>query len=107
MVVKVNSFALQKRLGATSKSPRWMIAYKFPAERVSTRLMDIKVQVGRTGALTPVAVLEPVFVAGTTVTHASLHNEDEIERKDIRIGDTVIIEKAGEIIPQVVEALKS
>ncbi|HRZ66943.1 MAG TPA: NAD-dependent DNA ligase LigA, partial [Candidatus Omnitrophota bacterium] len=107
MVVKVNSFAQQKALGATSKSPRWMIAYKFPAERVRTKLLDIKVQVGRTGTLTPVAVLEPVFVAGTTVTHASLHNEDEIKRKDIRIGDTVIIEKAGEIIPQVVEAVVS
>ncbi|MDD5737958.1 MAG: NAD-dependent DNA ligase LigA, partial [Candidatus Omnitrophica bacterium] len=107
MVVKVNSFEQQKALGATSKSPRWMIAYKFPAERVKTKLTDIKVQVGRTGTLTPVAVLEPVFVAGTTVTHASLHNEDEIKRKDIRIGDTVIIEKAGEIIPQVVEAVVS
>ncbi len=107
IVVKVNSFAQQKALGATSKSPRWMIAYKFPAERVKTKLLDIKVQVGRTGTLTPVAVLEPVFVAGTTVTHASLHNEDEIKRKDIRIGDTVIIEKAGEIIPQVVEAVVS
>jgi DNA ligase (NAD+) len=107
MVVKINSFAQQKQLGATSKSPRWMIAYKFPAEKVKTRLLDIKVQVGRTGALTPVAVLEPVFVAGTTVTHASLHNEDEVERKDIRIGDTVIIEKAGEIIPQIVEVVKA
>jgi len=107
MVVKVNSFAQQKALGATSKSPRWMIAYKFPAERVKTKLLDIKVQVGRTGTLTPVAVFEPVLVAGTTVTHASLHNEDEIKRKDIRIGDTVIIEKAGEIIPQVVEAVAS
>lgn len=107
MVVKVNSFAQQKALGATSKAPRWMIAYKFPAERVKTKLLDIKVQVGRTGTLTPVAVFEPVSVAGTTVTHASLHNEDEIKRKDIRIGDTVIIEKAGEIIPQVVETVIS
>ncbi|MDD5072507.1 MAG: NAD-dependent DNA ligase LigA [Candidatus Omnitrophica bacterium] len=107
MVVKVDSFAQQKKLGETSKSPRWMIAYKYPAERVETKLLDIKVQVGRTGALTPVAVLKPVFVAGTTVTHASLHNQDEIERKDVRIGDTVIIEKAGEIIPQVVEVVKS
>lgn len=107
MVVKVDSFAQQKKLGATSKSPRWMIAYKFPAERVETKLLDIKVQVGRTGTLTPVAVFKPVFVAGTTVTHASLHNEDEIKRGDVRIGDTVIIEKAGEIIPQLVEVIKS
>lgn len=107
MVVKVNSFAQQNILGSTSKSPRWMIAYKFPAEQARTRLIDIKVQVGRTGALTPVAVFEPVSVAGTTVTHASLHNWDEIGRKDIMIGDTVIIEKAGEIIPQVVEVVKS
>ncbi|MFA5334860.1 MAG: NAD-dependent DNA ligase LigA [Candidatus Omnitrophota bacterium] len=107
MVVKVNSFAQQKILGSTSKSPRWMIAYKFPAEQVKTKLLDIEVQVGRTGALTPVAVLEPKFVSGSTVGSASLHNWDEIERKDIRIGDTVIIEKAGEIIPQVVEVVKS
>lgn len=107
MVVKVNSFAQQKKLGATTKSPRWMIAYKYPAERVETKLLDIKVQVGRTGALTPVAVLKPVLVSGTTVTHASLHNQDEIERKDVRIGDTVIVEKAGEIIPQIVEVVKS
>lgn len=107
MVVKVDSFAQQKRLGTTTKSPRWMIAYKYPAERVETKLLDIRIQVGRTGALTPVAVLKPVFVAGTTVTHASLHNQDEIERKDVRIGDTVTIEKAGEIIPQVVEVIKA
>ena len=107
MVVKVNSFIQQKKLGETSKSPRWMIAYKYPAERVETKLLDIKVQVGRTGALTPVAVLKPVFVAGSTVTHASLHNQDEVDRKDVRVGDTVIIEKAGEIIPQVVEVVKS
>ena len=107
MVVKVDSFAQQKKLGATTKSPRWMIAYKYPAERVETKLLDIKVQVGRTGVLTPVAVLKPVFVAGTTVAHASLHNQDEIERKDVRLGDTVIIEKAGEIIPQIVEVVKS
>lgn len=107
MVVKVDSFVQQKKLGKTTKSPRWMIAYKYPAERVETKLLDIKIQVGRTGALTPVAVLRPVFVAGTTVTRASLHNQDEIERKDVRIGDTVIIEKAGEIIPQVVEVVRS
>lgn len=107
MVVKVNSFAQQKKLGATTKAPRWMIAYKFPAERVQTKLEDIKVQVGRTGTLTPVAILKPVFVAGTTVSRATLHNEDEIRRKDIMIGDTIILEKAGEIIPQVVEVVKS
>lgn len=107
MVVKVDSFSQQKRLGQTTKSPRWMIAYKFPAERVETKLEDIKIQVGRTGALTPVAVLKPVFVAGTTVKHASLHNMDEIERKGVKIGDTVILEKAGEIIPQIVDVVKS
>lgn len=106
MVVKVNSLAHQKILGATSKSPRWMIAYKFPAERKATKLENIIVQVGRTGALTPVAALKPIFISGTTVSRASLHNQDEIERKDIRIGDTVIVEKAGEIIPQVVEVVK-
>jgi len=105
MVVKVNSLSDQKALGETSKSPRWMIAYKFPAKRAQTKLLSIEVQVGRTGALTPVAHLEPVFLAGTTVSRASLHNEDEIERRDIRIGDPVWIEKAGEIIPQVVAPL--
>ncbi len=106
MVVKVNSFANQRRLGETTKSPRWMIAYKFPAQRARTKLLSIEVQVGRTGALTPVAILEPVFLAGTTVSRASLHNEDEIERRDVRTGDQVWIEKAGEIIPQVVGPLK-
>jgi DNA ligase (NAD+) len=106
MVIKVDSFSQQRILGVTSKSPRWMIAYKFPAERKATRLKDILIQVGRTGTLTPVAVLDPVFVSGTTVSRASLHNQDEIERKDIRIGDTVLVEKAGEIIPQVVDVLK-
>ncbi len=107
MVIKVDSFDYQKKLGQTSKSPRWMIAYKFPAERKETMLEDIIVQVGRTGTLTPVAVLKPVELSGSTVSRATLHNQDEILRKDIRIGDHVIIEKAGEIIPQVVEALKS
>lgn len=106
MVIKVNSLAQQGGLGATSKSPRWMIAYKFPAERRATKLEDIIVQVGRTGTLTPVAVLKPVFISGTTVSRASLHNIEDIERKDIRAGDTVIIEKAGEIIPQVVEPVR-
>jgi DNA ligase (NAD+) len=106
-VVKVNSFAQRERLGFTAKSPRWAIAYKYAAERVETRLNDIIIQVGRTGILTPVAVLEPVFVSGSTVGRATLHNEDEIRRKDIRIGDTVVIEKAGEVIPAVVEVVKS
>ncbi len=101
-VVKVDAFAQRERLGFTAKSPRWAIAYKYEAERVETRLIDILVQVGRTGALTPVAVLEPVLVSGSTVSRATLHNEDEIKRKDIRIGDTVVIEKAGEVIPAVV-----
>jgi len=107
MVIKVDSFSYQKALGQTSKSPRWMIAYKFPAEKKETILKDIVVQVGRTGTLTPVAMLKPVELSGSTVSRATLHNQDEIMRKDIRIGDHVIIEKAGEIIPQVVEALKN
>jgi len=106
-VVKANSFAQRERLGFTAKSPRWAIAYKYAAERVETVLNDIIIQVGRTGILTPVAVLEPVFVSGSTVGRATLHNEDEIKRKDIRIGDTVVIEKAGEVIPAVVEVAKS
>ena len=106
MAVKVNSFAYQQQLGATAKSPRWMIAYKFPAERKETKLLDIAVQVGRTGILTPVAILKPVHISGTTVSRSTLHNIDEIERKDIRAGDAVIIEKGGEIIPQVVSVVK-
>lgn len=101
-VVKVDSFAQREVLGFTAKSPRWAIAFKYEAERVETRLVDILVQVGRTGTLTPVAALEPVLVSGSTVARATLHNEEEIERKDIRIGDTVLIEKAGEVIPAVV-----
>ena len=101
-VVKVDSFAQRENLGFTAKSPRWAIAYKYEAERVETRLLDIVVQVGRTGTLTPVAILEPVLVSGSTVSRATLHNEDEIKRKDIRIGDAVVIEKAGEVIPAVV-----
>src|SRR6266704_3155857 len=106
-VVKVNSFAQRERLGFTAKSPRWAIAYKYAAERVETRLRDIVIQVGRTGILTPVAVLEPVLVSGSTVARATLHNDDEIKRKDIRVGDTVVIEKAGEVIPAVVTVVKS
>jgi DNA ligase (NAD+) len=101
-VVKVDAFSQRQVLGFTAKSPRWAIAFKYEAERVETRLLDILVQVGRTGTLTPVAALEPVVVSGSTVSRATLHNEEEIERKDIRIGDTVLIEKAGEVIPAVV-----
>jgi len=106
MVIKVDSFSYQRALGQTSKSPRWMIAYKFPAEKKETVVEDIIVQVGRTGALTPVAVLKPIELAGSTVSRASLHNQDEIGRKDVRIGDHVLVEKAGEIIPQVVSVVK-
>ena len=106
-VIKVDELAQRERLGFTAKSPRWAIAYKYAAERVETRLQDIIIQVGRTGILTPVAVLEPVVVSGSTVARATLHNEDEIKRKDIRIRDTVVIEKAGEVIPAVVEVVKS
>lgn len=102
IVIKVNSFAHQDELGFTAKSPRWAIAYKFPAEEVTTKLLDIDLTIGRTGVITPTAILEPVQVAGTTVGRASLHNEDLIREKDIRIGDTVIVRKAGDIIPQVV-----
>ena len=102
MVIKVDSIAQQKQLGQTSRSPRWCIAYKFAAEQAQTIIQSIDVQVGKTGALTPVANLEPVSLAGTTVSRATLHNFDELARKDIRVGDTVIVEKAGEIIPQVV-----
>ncbi len=105
MVVKVNSIAQQKKLGFTSKDPRWAIAYKYPPQQRTTLLRDIAVFVGRTGALTPVAVLEPVQVGGVTVTSATLHNEDEVGRKDLRIGDTVLIERAGEVIPQVVKPI--
>lgn len=107
VVVKVNSTALQDDFGATTKAPRWAIAYKYPARQATTRLLDIGIQVGRTGALTPVAHLEPVVLAGTTVARASLHNEDEIKRLDIKLGDTVLIEKSGEIIPQVLQVVAS
>jgi DNA ligase (NAD+) len=105
VVIKVDSYDLRERLGRTARAPRWALAYKFAAERATTKLLDIRVQVGRTGVLTPVATLEPVRLAGTTVSQASLHNEDLIRDKDIRVGDTVVVEKAGDIIPQVVEAL--
>ena len=104
-VIKLNPMALREQCGATAKAPRWAIAYKYAAEQAETVLKEITVQVGRTGALTPVAELEPVFIAGSTVSRATLHNEEEIQRKDIRVGDTVIIEKAGEIIPAVIEVV--
>lgn len=105
MVVKVNSIEQQKRLGETSKNPRWAIAFKFAAKQRTTKIRNIIVQVGRTGALTPVAELEPVQIGGITVSRATLHNEDEIRRKDIRIGDTVLIERAGDVIPEVVKVI--
>lgn len=104
-VIKVNSIASQRQLGVTSKAPRWAIAFKFEAEQAESQVHSIDIQVGRTGALTPVANLEPVFVSGSTVSRATLHNQEEIERKDIRVGDFVMIEKAGEIIPAVVRVL--
>ncbi|MEJ6570459.1 MAG: NAD-dependent DNA ligase LigA [Akkermansiaceae bacterium] len=105
-VIKVNDLDLHAQLGATSKHPKWACAYKFLPEQKETIIKDITIQVGRTGVLTPVAELEPVFVSGTTVSRATLHNQDEIDRKDVRLHDTVIIEKAGEIIPAVVKVLK-
>ncbi len=106
-VVKLDDFRLQDEAGVTSKAPRWAIAYKFEAERAETLLKEISLQIGRTGAVTPVAILEPVQLAGTTVSRATLHNEDEIRRKDIRPGDTVLVQKAGEIIPQVLSVIES
>jgi DNA ligase (NAD+) len=107
VVVKVNSTALQDEFGATSKAPRWAIAYKYPARQATTQVLSIVVQVGRTGALTPVANLQPVQLAGTTVARATLHNEDEIKRLDVREGDTVLIEKSGEIIPKVIKVIET
>ena len=105
-VIVVNDIIKERRLGHVGKAERWMLAYKFPAEQVTTKVLEIEVQVGRTGALTPVAILEPVSVAGTTVSRATLHNQDEIDRLDVRVGDTVIIQKAGDIIPDIVQVLK-
>jgi DNA ligase (NAD+) len=101
-VIKLNSFNLREKVGFTSKAPRWAMAFKYAAEQAETKLKAITIQVGRTGALTPVAELEPVFLAGSTISRATLHNEDELRRKDIRVGDTVTIEKAGDVIPAVV-----
>lgn len=106
MVIKLNSIRGQELLGNTAKSPRWALAFKFEAEQVTTRVRDIVVQVGRTGVLTPTAVLEPVRVSGSTVSRATLHNEDIIREKDVRIGDTVVIQKAGEVIPEIVRVVK-
>jgi DNA ligase (NAD+) len=107
VVVKVDSLAEQAELGFTARSPRWAIAYKYPPEEETTRLLAIAVNVGRTGAVTPYAVLEPVFVGGATITNATLHNQDEIARKDLRVGDTVVIRRAGEVIPEVVGPVPS
>jgi DNA ligase (NAD+) len=106
-VIKLNDLALRQEVGFTAKAPRWAIAYKYAPEQAQTRLNGITIQVGRTGVLTPVAELQPVFLSGSTISRATLHNEDEIKRKDIRIGDTVIIEKAGEVIPAVVGVVQS
>ena len=106
MVIKVDDLALQRMLGSTSRAPRWAIAYKFPPEERSTTLVDIEVSIGRTGKATPYAVLEPVFVGGSTVGLATLHNEDQVRLKDVRPGDTVIVRKAGDVIPEVVGPLR-
>jgi len=107
VVIKIDKYSWQLELGATTRSPRWAIAYKFEAMQETTRILSIDVQVGRTGALTPVAIMEPVTVGGVTVSRATLHNEDEIRRKDIRIGDTVLIQRAGDVIPEVVKVIVS
>lgn len=106
IVVKVNDMAQQNELGATAKSPRWATSYKFPAHQTTTKIKKIEVQVGRTGVLTPIAILEPVKLAGAMITHATLHNEQEISNKDIRIGDTIVLERAGDVIPKINDVLK-
>jgi len=106
VVVKVNSTALRNELGTTAKFPRWAISFKFPARQATTRIKDIIIQIGRTGALTPVAILEPVKLSGITISRSTLHNEDEIKRKDVRVGDNVLIERSGDVIPKVVSVMK-
>jgi DNA ligase (NAD+) len=105
MVIKVDSLALQERLGTKTRSPRWALAYKFAATQATTKVLDIAVNVGRTGAVTPMAVMEPVEVGGVTVSRATLHNEDEVARKDVRVGDTVLVQRAGDVIPEVVKVI--
>jgi DNA ligase (NAD+) len=105
MVIKVDSLALQERLGSKTRSPRWALAFKFEATQATTRVLDIEVNVGRTGAVTPMAVMEPVEVGGVTVSRATLHNEDEVARKDVRVGDTVLVQRAGDVIPEVVKVI--
>ena len=105
MVIKVDSLVLQERLGAKSRSPRWALAFKFAATQATTKVLAIEVNVGRTGAVTPMAVMEPVEVGGVTVSRATLHNEDEVARKDVRVGDTVLVQRAGDVIPEVVKVI--
>ncbi len=107
IVIKVNDFKLQEKLGELSRSPRWAVAWKFPPQQETTKIKDIMVNVGRTGALTPVAILEPVRVGGVEISRATLHNEDEINKKDIKIGDTVLVQRAGDVIPEVVMVIKN
>jgi len=106
IVIKVNEFFLQEKLGTIARSPRWALAYKFPPRQAITKIIKIKLQVGRTGAITPVAIMEPVLIAGVTVSRATLHNQDEIDKKDIRVGDTVVIQRAGDVIPEVMSVVK-
>ena len=107
IVIKVDRLDLQTRLGEIARSPRWALAFKFQPKQETTKILDIIVQVGRTGALTPVAVMEPVQVGGVEVSRATLHNQDEVDKKDVRIGDTVIIQRAGDVIPEVVQVITS
>jgi len=106
VVIKANDRRLQAQMGARSRSPRWAVAFKFPPRQETTVIRSIFASVGRTGAITPIAMLEPVHIGGVTVSRASLHNQDEIERKDIREGDTVLVQRAGDVIPQVVMVIK-